>query len=446
MDWFDFLREGKRRFTCIDFGGSFVKAACVERRKTGCRLLTYIIKEFDTSSAKAEDIGVFLTRLLGELGGFPKDTYISISGPEGFFVKKLTLPYMPREKLIRAARQQLKEEIHFDCDECFSDLQVIRESGESGAARQAEFYCLFVKKDLLDKYLFAAGSCGLVPKKASTSVFNYCGILGGLPAGRQTSAILDVGNTHSYISIYQADKLSFVKSLDFSASRLCASLCGVLEAENGDIEIDFEKAEKIVRSEGVPFEEDIKLDSGISTGQITGLMQPLLDSACREIENSFSHFSSSPGCASPGVLYITGGGANIRNLGNYISRKINIKTEKLPLPPSLDIRGVDAGKFFSESGQLSSAIGLAMPSCRMNLISAELKSRMMESVRVTLLRLVFILIGVALVFFWVEENAKELESGRRAGHASGARESSASEFGISGGKDALQPQAYLSAE
>ncbi|MDD5042714.1 MAG: pilus assembly protein PilM [Candidatus Omnitrophica bacterium] len=406
----------RRRITCIDFGGSFVKTACVEVEKEAYRLLSYDIEEFDTSSSGEQEIGAFILRSLKKCPGFGRNTFISISGPEGFFVKKMLLAHASKDRMISLAKRRIKAEIPFDCEDILADLQIIRESPAGGRSRKAEAYCLFVKKDTVDKYVSACRECGLVPRKVSTSIFNYCGILGSLFSLPETSAVLDIGNTHSYLSIYRGSRLSFAKSLDFSVSRLCGSLCGTVNTENGDVEIDFEKAERLVRSEGLFLGgEEKELAEGVKTGQLAKLMLPLLEKVSREVWELLSSFASEPGSSMPETLYITGGGAGLKNAGQYFNSKINIKVEKLPLPGTLDIREVDAEKFFLDASRLSSAIGLAMRYPGINLISMELRKGMFRSLRLWLVRIFLISALAVSMFFWIRRNTLIDEQNGRAG-------------------------------
>jgi type IV pilus assembly protein PilM len=402
MEWLKFLklRQGYKRITCIDFGGSFIKVACLQTGDGTCKLLAYVLKEFDTASSTAEGLSVFLRQALESNGVFGKQTYLSISDPEGIFIKKLSLPHMPKDELLKAVKWQLKSELPFAVEDSVSDLQVIREYADNEGAKKIEIFCVFARKDIVNKYVSAVIACGLAPQRVSSSVFNYCGILEALSTGAQTSAIFDIGHTHSYISIYQNNKLSFVRSLNFSTSKLSASLCASLVTEKGRVEIGFDKAEQLMRQQGIPVDEAAKLDDGIRAGQLIPLMRPLLEMAAKEIERSFDYFNSETGSGNPEVLYITGGGANLKNLDTYLAGQLEMRVEKLPLPALLDIKNVDAEKFFLDASQLSSAIGLSLSTSGINLLPPEIRGRKIELIQQSSLRIGAFAAGAMLVFSW----------------------------------------------
>ena len=402
MHWLKFLKfkENNKRVTCIDFGGSFIKVVCLQAEGDAYRLLAYVLREFDISSSTSEELSVFLKQILEENSVFGNAAYLSISEPEGIFIKKLSLPHMPKDELLNAVKWQLKSELPFGVEESVSDLQVIREYADNEGARKIEIFCVFAKKEVLNKYVSAAIGCGLAPQRLSSSVFNYCGILDSLSARAQVSAIFDIGCSHSYISIYQKNKLSFVRSLNFSTAKLSASLCGALVTDKGKVEIGLDKAEQLSRQQGIPLDETIKLEDGIKTGQLIPLMRPLLETVAKELERSFDYFNSESGSGNPEVLYITGGGANLKNLDIYLAGQLKIKIERLPLPASLDISNVDAEKFFSDANQLSSAIGLGLSTSGINLLPREIKAQKMELIQKTALRVAAVVIAAIFVFSW----------------------------------------------
>ena len=402
MEWLNFLklRENNKRITCIDFGGSFIKITCLQVGGDTYKLLAYALKEFDASSSSSENLSAFLKQIIESNPLLAKETYLSISDPEGIFIKKLSLPHMPKDELLNAVKWQLKSELPFSSEESVSDLQVIREYADSEGAKKIEIFCVFAKKEIVNKYVSAVMGCGLTPQRVSSSVFNYCGILDSLSSSPEVSAIFDVGHTHSYVSVYQKNKLSFVRSLNFSTAKLSASLCGTLVTDNGQVEIGFDKAEELTRQQGIPLDETIKLDDGIKTGQLIPLMRPLIETVVKELDRSFDYSNSENQSGNPEVLYITGGGANLKNLDKYLAEQLKIKVEKLPLPAALDIKNVDAEKFFLEASQLSSAIGLSLLTSGINLLPREIRSRKIELIQKTALRIGAVAIGAIFAFSW----------------------------------------------
>lgn len=398
------LKENKKRIVCIDFGYSFIKAVCLEARGNNYILLAYGLKEFQASQGTAEEIAACLRQILEENSITEKKVYLSISDPDRIFIKKLTLPQMPKDELLDASRWQLKGELPFSPDESVVDLEIVRQYSDSEDAKKVDLFCVFAKTEVIDKYVAALAACRLEPVKISSSVFNYGGILNALPANPRISATFDIGYSHSNIAIYQENKLSFIRSLDFSISKLSAALAGRLITDNSKIEIDCEKARQLIQEHGIILDASTELGGGIKASQVIPLIRPLLEAVARELGGSLEYFKSEFGADIPELLYITGGGANLKNLDTYLSGELKIKIMKLPLPESIDLGNVDARKFFLSANQLSGVLGLALPASGINLLPPEIRSRKSEFIQKFSLRIAAIAIGAVFVFSWCAIN------------------------------------------
>ena len=406
MQWFKFLKlkENNRRGVSIDFGASFVKIACVEFRGGSHHLLAYVLSELDGSQKTVQEISLLLKQLLEANAIREKEVSLSISEPDWIFIKKLSLPQMPKNELLNAVKWQLKGQIPFSADDSESDLQIIREYVDSEGSKKIEVFCVFAKKEVINKYVSIAAACGLSCVKASSSVFNYCGILNLLPANPDISAILDIGHTHSQLSIYQKNKLSFVRSLNLSTEKLTASLVGTLVTDNGKVQINTQKAVELLSKFGIPLQENQVLEEGIKVSQVISLMRPLLETVIKELSRSFDYFKSESGLDIPVVLYITGGGANLKNFNSFLTDQLKIRVEKLPLPGLLDVKKVNQDKLNLDVNQLSSVIGLSLLSSGINLLPPEIKNRKVESMQKTSLRVAAVLIAAIFVFSWMVVN------------------------------------------
>jgi type IV pilus assembly protein PilM len=406
MGMFKFLKfeKNNKRILCVDFGESFIKVVFLEKRQNINYLLSYALAEFNAAQKTPEDISHFLSQLLENNSIAGKEVALSISDPDGIFIKKLTLPQMPKDELFNAVKWQLKGELAFTPDENISDFQIIREYTDSDGAKKIQLLCVFAKKETINKYIQAVTNCGLLANRVSTSVFNYCGTLNSFTAHPQVSAILDIAGTHSYIAIYQNNNLSSVRLLNFSTEKLRAALVGVLVTDKGRIEISLQKAKDLLAQFGMPLEESLVLENGIKAGNIISLIRPLLETLTKELERSFEYFKSESGLSVPETLYVTGGGANLKNLDTYLAGQLRIKVAKLPLPESLDVLKVDAHKLSLEANQLSGVLGLALVTGGINLLPREIKNQKLELIQQSTLRIAAVTIAAIFIFSWTVIN------------------------------------------
>ena len=398
------LKEANKRIIAIDFGASFIKIVHLEKRGDKFALLSFALKEIKGTQKSGEEIGAYLKEILKAKSIKTKGAYLSISDPEQIFIKKLSLPMMSRDELFNAIKWQLKGEFAFSPDESIADLQIVREYTDSEAARKIELFCIFVKKELINNYLLISSAAGLSPLKISSSAFNYYEILNSITANPRICAILDIGHTQSRVLIYQNNKLNFTRNINFSISKLSASLIQTLVTDKGKVEIGSEKADQIMHQYGIILDESVKIDAGIKASQIIPLMRPLLEILIKELERSFDFFKSESALGGPEILYLSGGGANLNNLITYLSEQSKIKVEKLPFPDSLDIKNVNQDEFLLDSSQLSSAIGLGLSESGINLLPPEVKSQKAELIQKSTLRIAAIAISGIFIFSWFTVN------------------------------------------
>jgi len=394
------LKDNKKRIVCIDFGGDSVKVASLEERGDGFVLLAYALKEFQASHKTTEEVSTCLKQVTAEHSITGKEAYLSFSDPDGIFIKKFTLPQMPKEELFDAMKWQLKGEFPFNLDESEADLEVVREYMDNEGAKKIDLFCVFVKKEVVNKYASVLSTCGFEPVKITSSVFNYCGILSALPDNPKISATFDIGHSHSNIAIYQDNKLCFIRSLNFSTSKLSSSLERILVTDEGKVDVDPEKSRQLLQNYGILLDTPMQLQWGIKAGQIIPLMRPLLETVVKELGHSFEYFKSESGSEIPEVLYITGGGANLKNFDIYLTQQLKIKTIKLPLPGSLDIKNVDRENFLSNLNQFSGVLGLGLSVSKLNLLPHEIRSQKSELIQKFSLRIVAIVTGILFLFSW----------------------------------------------
>lgn len=402
MEFFKFLKlkKAKKRLVCIDFGRSFIKIACLEKSGADYTLLAYALREFQVSRKTPEEITACLKQALIDNSITDKEAYLSISDPEHVFVKKFSLPQMPKADLLDAVKWQFKAELPFGLDESVSDLQVVREYADAENAKKAELFCVFAKKELVNKYISILTACGLEPARISSSVFNYCGILNSMPDSPRMSATFDIGHSHSNLAIYQENKLSFIRSLNFSTSLLAVSLAGPLVTGNAGAETIPEMSRQLIQQYGIPLDQSGGLQTDVKAKQIISFIRPLLEAVVKEIADSFEYFKSESGLDIPQILYIAGGGANLRGLGTYLAAQLGLKVIKMPLAGSVGIGNIDPGRFSLDASQLSTVLGLGLSGPGINLLPYEIKRRKSELIQKISLRIAAISIGAVFIFSW----------------------------------------------
>ena len=298
----------------MDLGYSFVKIAYLEYGQ-GCKaqLLAYYLKKISGWEQDREEIRSFINNFVSKNSIAAKEVVLTIFDSNSIIVKHLELPYVPKDEIKDAIKWQLKDETGFSLEDAIIDYQIIGEFMDSDNAKRVEISSVVDNKATIDKLLVLVTECGLLPVRISTSSFNYSSILESCAAKEPVNYILDIGYRYATISVYKNGKLHSSRDLALSSSKLIQALTGTLITDRGKIELTHEQAEAILLEFGIPKDEDAVLKDNIKAFHVISLIRPYLEGLVKELKRSFDYFSSSFKVDFPKTLYITGGGANLKN-------------------------------------------------------------------------------------------------------------------------------------
>lgn len=389
-----------KRFLSIDFGQAVLKVAYMESKGGGFRLLNYDLKKISSAKEGKEEIVGFITNFIETNSILEKGVYLTISDVNSIVIKPLTLPVVPKEEVLEAAKWELKEEVSFDLENALFDWQVVKEYTDEEGSKKNQIVCVMAKREIINKYLSITSSCNLVPVRISSGPFNYAEVLRRQESETpQIQAVLDIGFKQSTLCVYKNERLQFIRTLPFSCDGITQSLTGVLISDKGRLQLSYEEAEDIKQTFGVPQDETLVLKNGIRAMQVISLMRPLLEGLARELNRSFDYFTSNFQEESPSALYITGGGANLKNLDGYLSKELNKDVSNLPIPGCIDMQIKEKESLEKHLNQMINCLAAVLAGPRaVNLLPPEVKAKKTEFIEKVSLRLVAIAVGAILLF------------------------------------------------
>ncbi|MBU4148947.1 MAG: hypothetical protein KKB52_01190, partial [Candidatus Omnitrophica bacterium] len=177
MNLSDILKKKRRRFLSIDFGQAFVKILYLESHASGLRLLDHDLKKISLSDSTRPEIVKFINNFLKKNSITEKEANLNIAGPDSVIIKHLTLPVLPRQEILEAAKWQLKDIVQADLNDFIIDWQIVKEFvGAQGAKKNIILFAL-TNKDVVNKCISIVFNCGLNPVSVSSDPFNYANIL-----------------------------------------------------------------------------------------------------------------------------------------------------------------------------------------------------------------------------------------------------------------------------
>ena len=413
------LKKKKKRLLSIDFGQAFTKIAYIELTPEGIVVLDYSLKKINLSEKDWPAVTGYINNFLKANSIPEKEAHLTISDFDSVYIKHLLLPAVRREEILEAIKWQIKPELPFNFEGSIVDWQVVKEYADEEGAKNITVMCAFANPEIINKYLSAVRECNLAPVRISSAPFNYACILSRLKNIPSTIAVLDIGHNNATVSIYCNNKLNFMRNLAFSSDKLTRSLTSTLMSDKGKIELSYEQAEELKIDFGIPADESGILKDNIRAIHVVSLMRPVLEGLTRETRRSFDYFTSTFKERFPSFLYVTGGGANLKNVEQYLARELNLNVSKLPLPDCINTQKIDKERLSRDEAQMASLLGavLAGPE-EINLLPQEIKTQKIEFVQKVSLRVVTIALAAIFLFllfifnFQLHDYKKRLRTAR----------------------------------
>ncbi|MBI2624599.1 type IV pilus assembly protein PilM [Candidatus Parcubacteria bacterium] len=270
------------------------------------------------------------------------------------FVRVVELPPVAQTQAGEAVRWEAEANIPLPIDEMELDWQEVAPPGQGG---QREALIAATPKKVVAAYLAVLRGAGLTPLVIEVESMALArSIVPGF-ATAEALLIMDVGETDTSFVIFDDDVVQFTSSV---------SLCGV----------DFTKA--ICRELGISEAdaEQLKvatsLDAADDQGsRVAAAMRPLLDALAIQIQEYLQYYldhapPQHAGHAQIRRVFVSGGGANVVGLPQYLSRRLSLDVE-LANPwinvfpqPMQELPAIS----YQESLAYTTAIGLALRGVR----------------------------------------------------------------------------------
>jgi len=241
-----------------------------------------------------------------------------------------------------------------------------------------------------------------------------------LAAPGQVSAFLNVGRSMTIVSIFQGSKLLFERYIPLGGQDMTRAIFIMyLAGQAPRTAQDLDQAEKVKRecylplaalagkktvSRGKPSEDGSAL-SEEENRKLFKVINGLLGAWVQDIRLSFSFFNEHYVPDPISKIYLTGGGANLRNFDSYLSAELDIPAQILPFPkdgPVSVIASPESTQFKEQFHEYVPALALALkPEGYATLTPPEFKTLALEQMARSIIRLGSIVIFVLLLIWYI---------------------------------------------
>ncbi|MGQ9509572.1 MAG: type IV pilus assembly protein PilM [Thermodesulfobacteriota bacterium] len=308
---------GKRKNVIgLDIGSSSIKLVELSEGKGGYRLQSLGISplppEAIVDGALMDSVTIIdaIKELVASAKTKTKDVVTSVSG-HSVIVKKITLPYMSRAELEESIKWEAERYIPFDINDVNIDFQILEKESENPEIM--DVILVAAKKDIINDYVSVIIEAGLNPVIIDVDAFaleNMLAINYEIEKD-ETIAMANIGASITNINIIKNNISAFTRDIFKGGNH-------ITEEIQRQLHIDYEEAEKI------------KIGSKIETNSpsmIQDILQTASESLALEIANSLDFFQSTTTYEKINKLFLSGGGAKIKDLDTLLQQQIGIPVE-----------------------------------------------------------------------------------------------------------------------
>lgn len=308
----------------VDIGSYSIKIAEIEATSRSYairRVLEFPLSLDLTKDRKIEIIDTLRT-LFGQYD-LTQTQFVFAVPQKSVSARLLAFPFRERFKIQKALISQLEDELPFSQEDAVFDAKIVRYSGKG-----ADVLTMAVPREQVSETLNMAHDCGVEPILISSDSMGLSNLFSpfdqppaeGLPAAqeipsaRQADLILNIGHLTTEVLVYADHTLIGVRNIDWGARNIADAIgqkygLNYLQAMR---ELQAKGFILLEKSQGS--REQLAFSQAIE-GSLTGLTSDLRLKML-ELQSEFNlHWSKG---------YLTGGGANLRNLGNFLTQTFQI--------------------------------------------------------------------------------------------------------------------------
>jgi len=353
----DLFKKGKgspgkgKTFLGLDIGSRFLKLVEVKRESRGYRLLCYGVEELPPEAIVGKEIMDRqvvidkLNELRERCAPTSNRVVINIAG-RGVIVKKITMPLVSDKEIHESVQWQLRENIPFDLSDVSWDYKVLR---KDEVTEEMEILLVAAKNDAVYNLLDIVRSSGFKPVVIDLDPMALLNLLAAIDYINEEEryAVINVG--------YESTSVLLVSGGTYAANREIPIASKVyIEALMRFMDLSSEKASSVLLGDE---------ENGFDPEDVKRIAESIHEKMAEHLERLFPVFrpESSNGNHLDRI-YLSGGGATIVNLREFLSKRYNKPVE---IVDPLSRFKVDDGVISEEdqsklSPLFSTALGLAL--------------------------------------------------------------------------------------
>jgi type IV pilus assembly protein PilM len=321
-------------FIGIDMGSRYLKLAYMTKGPGGLKLEDFLVE--DISGIEKEERARFtrerLTSFLRQRH-IPTGYGVVLCGAENTFSRRITIPRMPVNEIRNALAWEARDILPFPPEEAMTDFHLIGESQNPDGSKSIDLIFMAVNKKAIEEALSLMGGVNLTLDSINTvpgSLINLINYAKELDKDGPI-AVVELGHTHTDICVFKDKKLIFTRQLPTGSNDITASMQVKVSTREGTTQLSHEEAERIKEEYGIPQEGQMidTAEGKLESNRLLSMMRPILEKLTESIRSSFAYIYDKLNEQEVRKIYLTGGGAELKNIDNFIKNELNVATEIL---------------------------------------------------------------------------------------------------------------------
>jgi type IV pilus assembly protein PilM len=348
---------GKKIYVGIDLGHHTIKAVQVERSSSGWKIERMGVAPTPPESIKEsvvvdpEAVGAAIKQLLKDYHFNATNCNIAVSGGS-VVVRNVRIPKMPEATLRKSIKYEASRYVPSSVEDSYIEFEIVAEADDSNM----DVLMVAAPKDVVESRMKACQAAGLEVESVDVEPFAaYRALVESnfkSNWSEGTVALVDMGSSTTSMSVINDGMFAMARSIPLGSAALSEALKSYFklsdeDAESGKAQLDLREL----------------LEDGGKENPPLKVVQPHLDDLVRELRRSLNYYQSmqteNTGSKNISTVLLTGGGAKMEGLAEYIGQKLSL--------PVVSVGVLDNERFslstLSEFGRgldIAVASGLAM--------------------------------------------------------------------------------------
>ncbi len=353
----------------LDIGSHSIKLVGLKMTSRGPFLTRVGMKEIPCREDKEAPafISEIIKALYREVGLEPGKVKLSVSG-SGIYIRRFTVPPMSKGDLNEAIRSELKTHLPYPVESAQINFHILREFVQKDS-KTLDLVAAACPTHLIDRILLIVERAGLKPIQLTPGPFALWNVLATLHLfeGKRVVALIDLGLEKTGVHLFENGILQLSREVTPAGNHITRAMMEGIDSEEGP-DLIYEQAEKIKRAMGIPRKAFYEKngDHSIDHSKTIFLVKPVLERLIAEVARSLDDYKNQFQVNHIDALFLTGGGANLKNITSYLSEELRLPVERLsPFKEILfDASRIDS-QLLEERGPLfTMALGVTLPKSR----------------------------------------------------------------------------------